>query len=57
MRALLHAAIAWLMEPAHVRLRDRVAFWATTHVPAVASMRRRWAARRGRPGWRPSDYR
>ena len=57
MRAAIHTAIAALLTPGHVRLRDHVAWWLTTRVPAVRALRRRWADRRGRPGFRASDYR
>lgn len=36
--------------------RDRLAWWLTWHVPLVRSLRARWATRKGRPGFRPSDW-
>lgn len=57
MKHLLHAVIAWFMEPAHVRIRDHVAHWATFHIPGVARIRGWYRDRDGRPGFRASDYR
>lgn len=58
MRDLLHIVVAWaLSEPGHVRLRDLLAWHLSTRSRRIHDLRCRWADRKGRPGWRPSDYR
>lgn len=38
------------------RLRDRIAWWATFHLPLLYRLRCWWRTRKDRPGWRPSDF-
>lgn len=56
MTRLAHRIVAVFLLPGHVRLRDHLAFYLTTHIPAIRSLRSRWAARQGRPGFRASEY-
>lgn len=39
-----------------VRLRDRIAWWATFHVPGLYRLRCWWRDGHGRPGWAPREY-
>lgn len=41
---------------ARVRLRDRIAAWATYRIRPLYALRSAWATRHDRPGWRPGDY-
>lgn len=41
---------------AEPRLRDRCAWFVTTHIALVYRVRASWRARRDRPGFRAGDY-
>jgi hypothetical protein len=56
MRDLMHRLIATLLAPGHVRVRDYIA-WHATRVPVIRRARCWWHDRKGRPGFRASDYR